>query len=83
MLAFFWLARLHGLGGRAALQNLPPRFFGGADDSAPLLVAAERLDLDIAKTVDFPEIFAMNQWSHQIWTCIARPDPAMGGKRRP
>jgi hypothetical protein len=40
VLAFFGLARLHRLGGKAALQNLHPRFFIGADDEASLLVEA-------------------------------------------
>ena len=47
MLAFFWLTRLHGLGGIAALQNLHTRFFIGADDEASLLVEAQRLDREL------------------------------------
>src|SRR5882762_6889722 len=47
VLAFFWLARLHGLGGIAALQNLHTRFFIGADDDASLLVEAQRMDIEL------------------------------------
>src|SRR5919205_2150901 len=46
-LAFFWLARLHWLGGRAALQNLHTRFFISADDYAPLLVKAQRMGIEL------------------------------------
>src|SRR6267378_6615811 len=46
--AFFWLARLHRLGGVAALQNLHTRLFIGADDHTSLLVEAQRLDIELA-----------------------------------
>ena len=51
VLAFFWLARLHWLGGRAALQNLPTRFCIGADDHAALLVAVQRLDRELTEVM--------------------------------
>jgi hypothetical protein len=47
VLTFFGLARLHGLRGRAALQNLHPRFFISADDEASLLLEAQRLELEL------------------------------------
>src|SRR5262249_9438310 len=47
VLAFFWRARLHGLSGIAALQNLHPRFFIGADDEASLLIEAQRLEIEL------------------------------------
>ena len=47
VLTFFWLARLHWLGGRAAWQNLPPCFFIGADDEAALLGEAQRLVIEL------------------------------------
>jgi len=47
VLTFFWLARLHRLGGVAALQNLHTRLFIGADDHASLLVEAQRLDIEL------------------------------------
>ena len=51
VLAFFWLARLHWLGGRAALQNLHPRFFIGTDDEASLLVEAQRMDIELTDSM--------------------------------
>jgi len=51
VLAFFGLARLHGLGGIAALQNLHPRFFIGADDEASLLVEAQRMDIELTDVI--------------------------------
>ena len=51
VLAFFWLARWHGLGGRAALQKLPPRFFIGADDEASLVVEAPRMDIELTESM--------------------------------
>ena len=47
VLAFFGLARLHGLGGIAALQNLHPRFFIRADHQAALWVNAQRLEIEL------------------------------------
>src|SRR5262245_11512319 len=47
VLAFFGLARLHGLGGIAALENLHPCFFIRADDEASLLVKAQRLAIEL------------------------------------
>src|SRR4030095_9925860 len=47
VLAFFWLARVYGQGGIAALQNLHTRFFIGADDYASLLVEAQRMDIEL------------------------------------
>src|SRR5215813_7433004 len=51
VLAFFWLARLHGLGGKTALQNLHPRFFISADDEASLLVEAQRLVIELTDSL--------------------------------
>jgi hypothetical protein len=51
LLAFFWLPRVHGLGGRAALQPLPTRFFIGADDEASLLGEAPRLDSELTEVL--------------------------------
>src|SRR4029453_11415317 len=51
VLAFFWLARLHGLGGIAALQNLHPRFFISADDDASLLVEAQRMAIELTQSL--------------------------------
>ena len=48
VLAFFGLARLYGLGGKAALQNLHPRFFIRADDEAAFLVEVQRLAIELA-----------------------------------
>src|SRR6266581_8055089 len=47
VLTFFWLARLHRLGGVAALQNLHTCLFIGADDQAALLGEAQRLDIEL------------------------------------
>src|SRR2546423_4399109 len=47
VLAFFWLARLDGLGGIAALQNLHPRFFISADDEASFLVKAQSMAIEL------------------------------------
>src|SRR4029453_10366653 len=47
VLAFFGRARWHGLGGKAALQNLHSRFFISADDEAGFLVEAERLEIEL------------------------------------
>src|SRR5258707_9889284 len=51
--AFFWLARLHRLGGVAALQHLHTRLFIGADDHASLLVEAQRLDIELTDSMRF------------------------------
>src|SRR5215471_16833815 len=51
VLAFFWLARLHGLGGITALQNLHPRFFISADDEAALVVEAQRLEIELTDSL--------------------------------
>src|SRR4029453_3739018 len=51
VLAFFWLARLYGQGGIAALQNLHTRFFIGADDYASLLVEAQRMDIGLTNVL--------------------------------
>ena len=48
MFAFFWLARVHRLGGGAALQHLHTRLCIGADDYASLLIEAQRLDIELA-----------------------------------
>src|SRR5215467_673826 len=47
VLTFFGLARLHGLGGIAALENLHPGFFIGTDDEASFLVEAQRLEIEL------------------------------------
>jgi hypothetical protein len=47
VLAFFGLARLHGLGGIAALQHVHPRFFIRAHDEASLFVEAQRLAIEL------------------------------------
>src|SRR5437016_4403796 len=47
VLTFFWLARVHRLGGGAALQHLPTCLFIGADDQAALLGEAQRLDREL------------------------------------
>ena len=49
--AFFRLARLHWRGGIAAWQNLPPRFFIGADDEASRLVEAQRMDIELTDSL--------------------------------
>ena len=41
--AFFWLARLDGLGRIAPLENLPPCFFISAEDEASCLGKAQSL----------------------------------------
>src|SRR4029453_838100 len=51
VLAFFGLARLHGLGGIAALENLHPRFFIRADDEAALLVEAQRMAIKLTDRI--------------------------------
>src|SRR6476659_3745382 len=47
VLAFFWLARLDGLGRIAALENLHPCFFISADDEASFLVKAQSLAIEL------------------------------------
>src|SRR5437763_15110332 len=47
VLAFFWLARLDGLGGIAALQNLHPRFCISAEDEASFLVKAQSMAIEL------------------------------------
>src|SRR5215470_12417094 len=51
VLAFFGLARLHGLGGIAALENLHPGFFIGTDDEASFLVEAQRLEIELTDII--------------------------------
>src|SRR4029077_3738168 len=51
VLAFFGLARLHGLGGIAALENLHPGFFIGTDDEASFLVEAQRLEIELTAII--------------------------------
>src|SRR6266481_4342800 len=64
MLAFFWLTRLHGLGGRAALQHLHARFFIGADDEASRLVEAQRLDRELTDVL---------RLGRKIWIVAVEP----------
>ena len=64
VLAFFWLARLYGLGGIAALQNLHPRFFIGADDDAALLVEAQRLEIELTESMRF---------GREVWIVAVEP----------
>src|SRR5262245_26407582 len=47
VLAFFWLARLDGLGRRAPLEHLPPCFFISADDEAAFLGKAQSLAREV------------------------------------
>ena len=51
MLALFRFARLHRLSGVGTLQNLHTRFFVGADNYAPLLIEAERIDIELTDIV--------------------------------
>src|SRR5262245_55214126 len=51
VLAFFWLARFHGLGRIAALENLHARFFIGADDDTALLVEAQCMDIELTDII--------------------------------
>src|SRR4029450_8427245 len=70
VLAFFGLARLHRLGGIAALQNLHPRFFIGADDEASLLVEAQRMDIELTDVI---------RLGLEVW--IVAIEPALIGSR--
>src|SRR5215510_3214526 len=51
VLTFFGLARLHGLGGIAALENLHAGFFIGTDDEASFLVEAQRLEIELTDII--------------------------------
>src|SRR2546423_15095185 len=51
VLALFRPPRLDGLSGIAALQNLHPRFFIGADDEASLLIEAQRLEIELTDSL--------------------------------
>src|SRR5262245_49626397 len=64
VLAFFWLARLDWQGGIAALQNLHPRFFIGADDYASLLVEAQRMDIEL------PDVMRLGL---EVWIMAVKP----------
>jgi len=64
VLALCRFARWHWLGGGGTLQNLPPRFFVGADDSAPRLVEAERLDRELTDIVGL---------ACEVWSVTVEP----------
>ena len=60
VLAFFGLARLRRLGGKAALQNLHPRFFIRADDETAFLVEAQQFPLTVGSS-----------YTSDVGTCLA------------